>query len=480
MRERKNYRTLIVWVGLLSSVEGMTEEAESTKPNLLFIYTDDQRWDAISYITPHVFTPNLEKLSQQGRRFTQAVVVLPVCSPSRAAALTGRYGMVNGQTTYADTNLKPSEILYSEYLKEAGYLTAHIGKWHIYGQDPHGKFDEVRNTENTRYFWQTKVINNGVAQRAPGKTHDYLINETISIIRSATEKKKPFAIYLATTEPHSKMFGDKRNNGGAEKWMSDETRLYYEKNPLSSLPVPPNIYDDLGGKPPYLLGYRGRVQRVGATGRKAMTPERYRESQYMWFILITELDHALGRLIYALEENGLMRNTFIIFMGDNGTFHGEHGFMSKGLHYEESVRVPFFAVGPGIAPGLDEKSLVSNLDIAPTLLDFAGLPIPENMHGASLKPVLLEDKPFEREYVMLEHPDFNPELETRTAYSLRSKKWKYIRTYEDGRDSPHTFEELYDLENDPFEMNNLAADPERGPLLQSLRDRLETNRAQIH
>jgi len=454
---------------------GFGVSLESEQPNLLLIYTDDQRWDAISYVTPYVYTPNLERLAREGMRFTQATVVLPVCSPSRAAVLTGRYGLANGQTTFSETSLNPTEVTFMKYLRDAGYLTAQVGKWHIYGRDPLDlEFDEVRNTENTKDFWQPLVINNGRKVRAPGAAHDYVVDETISIIKKAREQKQPFAIYLATLEPHNKMFG-----GGGRERMQDETRLYYEQNPLNTMQVPPNIYDDLTAKPPYLQTYRGRTQRTGEGGKRPMTPKRYWDCQYASFTMMTEIDRALGRLFSALEEMDLRRSTYILFMGDNGLFQGEHGLMSKALHYEESVRVPFFAVGPGISPGLDEQSLITNIDIAPTLLEFAGLSVPDNMHGMSLKKVLLEQTPLERDYVLLEHPDVNPVLETRTAFGLRSDRWKYIRTYEDGKDKPYTFEELYDLKEDPYEMQNLATDPERAPFIRLLREELEMRRKDV-
>lgn len=442
---------------------------KNCKPNLLLIYTDDERWDAISYVTPSAYTPNLNQLAQQGRRFIQAAAVLPVCSPSRAAVLTGRYGMANGQTAFVSTTMNSDETTVADHLRNAGYLTAQVGKWHIYGREPEDcGFDEVRNTGNTRDFWQPEVISNGVPIRAEGTAHDYVVDETISIVRKAHESEQPFAIYLATLEPHNKMF-----RGGGSERMSEKTRQHYQLNPLDSLPAPPNIYDNLDNKPPYLKDYRGRINRTGKNGLRPMTPQRYQECQYASFTMMTELDDALGKLFHELEHLELLENTYILFMGDNGLFQGEHGLMSKALHYEESVRVPFFAVGPGIIAGEDRQSLVANIDIAPTLLDLAELPIPATMHGTSLKKLLTDGILLDRKYLLLEHPDVNPILETRTAFSLRSLKWKYIRSYENGKEQPYTFEELYSLENDPFEQNNLAGNPEYAAVLHDVRTELE-------
>ena len=210
-----------------------------------------------------------------------------------------------------------------------------------------------------------------------------------------------------------------------------------------------------------------------------MTPERFYHLQYKIFSLTTEIDRKVGQLIDELEKMNMMDNTYIILMSDNGLFQGEHGLMSKGLHYEESVRVPLFIVGPGITPGFDDQSLATNLDIAPTLLDLAGIPIPENMHGMSLKKTLMDKTPFSRSYAMLEHPDENTTLEVRPAYSLRSRQWKYIQTFENGNDEPFTFEELYNLNNDPFEMENLAGDPAYRQLINDLREELKSTISQL-
>ena len=242
------------------------------KPNLLFIFTDDQRWDAIGYRNPFVYTPNMDRLSQEGVRFNQATIVLPVCSPSRAATLTGRYGSINGVTTYR-TPLNESEVTFFKYLKEAGYHTARLGKWHIHlshdriqggymtAEDRpfpsvYYEFDDIRDLGNSGDFWQPLVINNGKEERAPGTSIDYVVDETIRIIKENQGSGKPFAIYLATMEPHNQMF-----RGGGEERLSDDTRLYYENYPLTTHPVPPSIHDDLTGKPPYLKNYRGRLLR---------------------------------------------------------------------------------------------------------------------------------------------------------------------------------------------------------------------------
>lgn len=455
----------------------LADESTEQQPNLLFIYTDDQRFDGIGYMNPVAFTPHLDRLSAEGLRFNQAVIVLPVCTPSRASVLTGRYSLAHGAQTYGDP-IRREEVTFACLLQRTGYFTAMVGKWHNpleemnhthglpgFNGDPRAYgFDEVRDLGNTRDFFQPVVFENGVQRRAPGTSLDYEIDATIEIIQQATESEQPFAVYLSLLEPHGKMVA-----GGFNVHMRDAVREHYRQHPWRTVPVPPSIFDDLSGKPPYLTTYRGRMIMVG---EEPMTPERY-QGNFSFLRLVTEMDFTLGRLFAALERKGLRENTYIVFMSDNGLFRGEHGFGSKGLHYEESVRVPLFIVGPGIAPGFDNRSLPSNLDIAPTLLDLAGLEIPANMHGQSLKPVLQERTPLDRDFVLLELPQAIPALGVLPAFGLRSQRWKYIQTFEDGLAAGPTFEELYDLLLDRWEMNNLADAPEQAERMRALREELE-------
>jgi arylsulfatase A-like enzyme len=453
---------------VLMGITSVHAEEPVDKPNLIFIFSDDQRWDAIGYANPLVHTPNLDRLSSKGIRFNQAVIALPVCSPARAAAVTGRYAMANGVTDYSKP-LKESEVSFATYLNRAGYMTAMVGKWHIPGRSARDlEFQEIRELGAMAPYLNPIVLEYGIVHHYVGFSTDYLAEQTIQLIEKSKSEGKPFGIWLCPQAPH----GRSVEKGG--NWHSQESARHYNDRIMSDMPVPPHINDDLSGKPPYLKDYRGR-RKIMSKG--PMTAKRYRDERAECFGLITEMDRSLGKLFSKLEELGVSDNTYIVFMSDNGIFRGDHGFMSKALHYEESLRVPLFIVGPGIASGYDD-SLVSNVDIAPTLLDLAGIDIPENMHGKSLKATLLENIPLERSFVLCELPDANNILETCAAYSLRSQRWKYIQTFEEGNDKPYTYEELYDLKVDPFEMNNLSNHPGQQGYLKQLRVELDAQRQQ--
>lgn len=438
--------------------------------NVIFIYTDDQNHDWIGYANPFVLTPNLDRLAAQGMIFDHGVITLPICMPSRATALTGRHNLANG-VTVRGTRLNPGEVSFAEYFNEAGYLTGLIGKWHIPFATASGEgFQEVhqlgtRDGYNTPHYLNPMVIVNGVEQLYEGYEGDFCVDQSLYVIEKARAADQPFMLWVCPFTPHGHQAG---------RWFSDETRRLYRDIDFSDHPVPGNLGADLDGKPPYLRTFRGR--RLGDE-RNAGESYNVRGA----FMQLTELDRALGRLFDFLKAQGLMDTTYIVFMSDNGVFGGRHGMTSKGLLYDAVVRVPLFFAGPGIPGGRrDADTVVSNSDIAPTMLELAGLSVPERMHGKSIKPLLKEDIPLDREFVMLELPKPAQNFETKPAFALRSARWKFIQTYENGLDEPLTFEELYDLENDPYELRNIVAKPEHRETVERLRAELDRRRERFN
>lgn len=443
-----------------TGVQAEPVEAADAQKNVVFIFTDDQNYDWIGYMNPWAVTPNLDRLAGQGMIFEHGLITLPICSPSRATALTGRHNLANGVTGFR-TPLNDGEVSFAQYFNRAGYLTGLIGKWHVPWTTARGaRFQEIhelgkRDGHNTPHYLNPMVIVNGEEQLYEGYEGDFCVDQSLYVIEKARAAGQPFALWVCPFTPHGHRAG---------RWYSDETRRLYRQIDFSDYPIPGNVGADLDGKPPYLQTYRGRVRGSDRHDPRGILMQ------------MTELDRALGRLFDFLEEEGLMESTYIIFMSDNGIFQGHFNLTSKGLLYDPVVRVPLFVAGPGIPGGRrDRVTQVSNVDIAPTMLDLAGLPIPERMHGKSIKPLLKDDIPLDREFVMLELPA-PTELETGPAFGLRSARWKYIQTFEDGVEEPKTFEELYDLENDPYELQNIVAEPEHLETVERLRFELDQHR----
>lgn len=429
--------------------------------NVIFIFTDDQNHDWIGYKNPWVVTPNLDRLAQQGMIFEHGLITLPVCSPARAAALTGRHNLANGVYEFR-TPLNDGEVSFAEYFNDAGYLTGLIGKWHVPWRGAAGAgFQEVHELGkhegyNTPHYFNPMVIINGVEKMYEGYEGDFCVDQSMYVIEKARAAGQPFALWVCPFTPHGHPAG---------RWFSDETRRIYRDIDFTDYPIPQNVGASLDGKPPYLQTYRGRVR-----GSDRHNPRGV-------FMQITELDRALGRLFEFLESEGLMESTYIIFMADNGIFMGHFNLTSKGLLYDPVVRVPLFVAGPGIPGGRrDQVTQISNVDIAPTMLDLTGLPIPERMHGRSIKQLLKDDVALDREFMFLELPGPNPSLETLPAFGLRSTQWKYLQTFENGLDEHRTFEELYDLKNDPYELRNIVAEAEHRETVERLRAELDRQR----
>ena len=434
---------LILAAFVIHSCTAAEQEGIPEEPNFIILFTDDQRYDALGFSgNPNVSTPNLDSLCREGVYFSQACVTTSICSPSRAALLTGRFGSANGVVSVGrNVGLNPGEKTLFHYLNDQDYLTGMVGKWHLEDTPEACGFGYSSFFEGNGTYYNRKFFTGEAMDTATGFIEDHNVLQSIGFMHSAIRQGKPFALFHCTQIPHMDHTFD---------WdVKESTQEAYRRLNL----VPPASWkDDLEGKPGYLEKSRSRQRALyyGYNDRDSLVNhlERYYAS-------ITELDASLGRLFRFLADNKLDRNTYIFFMSDNGWFLGDHNFTSKVLGYEESIRVPFAITGPGIAPERNE-ALVLNIDIAPTILELAGLDIPGNMQGASLVSLLMGETEQVRSAIFYEAPESN--LGSYPLYAIRTRDWKYIQTYDNKDPSRLIFEEIYHLGEDPFEMNNLAGD----------------------
>lgn len=434
---------LFLLVFLLFSCKA-NQEKDPVQPNFLVIFTDDQRASAIGYANDAVHTPHLDKLAGTGRIFDNAFVTLSICSPSRAALLTGRYGSANGVTTFGKVSLNPGEITFANQLKDRGYQTGIIGKWHLKSTPAACGFDYATYFFSNGPWYNRTIVENGKEKTAPGYIEKYIADRSIAYIDSVSKNDAPFLLFHCTQVPHL--------DNHFEWDMRDSTyQNYYQTRNLSP---PENWLDDLNDKPGYLDSGRHRQRAIeyGYKNKDTLLKETKR-----YYAAITEMDAQLGRIINHLQEKQLDDNTYIIFMGDNGWFVGDHLFTSKVLPYEESIAVPLFITGPGIKPGRNQE-LVLNIDIFPTMMDILNQEIAPEVHGESLLPLLNEEEVDWRKQFLYEAPQ--PQLGSWPLWALRSEQWKYIETYHQQHQDSLIFKELYDLKEDPHEMNNLADESE--------------------
>ncbi|MDO8539940.1 MAG: sulfatase-like hydrolase/transferase [Opitutaceae bacterium] len=449
----------LVLAGPLSGV------AAPGRPNVLFILTDDQRFDSVGANgNPHIHTPNLDRLAARSVRFTNANVVMSLCSPSRAAILTGRYGSSNGVTSLGAA-LRPGETTFAQHLKSAGYRTGMVGKWHIGGEPEAVGFDFSCFFRSNGTYFGRPVRDQGKDVRPAQHVDEYCVDRSIAFLEDAARRTGPFLLWHATQLPHM----DNRN-----AWPSpEEFRALYDPK---KLPLPSTIKGDLTGKPPYLAGVRNRTQ---ADKYGYDDPAVVRGHVRDYYAVVTQLDGMIGRLLDALERLGLRDNTWIVFMSDNGWLLGEQRMTSKVLAYADSIRVPLMIAGPGLKPRV-EPGLALNIDITPTLLELAALPASKTMHGRSLVPLLRDANSAWRDAFVYECLDSYGG--TRPMLGAMNAEWSLIQTWETRADvgtAAPPFVELYHRRTDPAEQRNVAVEPANAAIREQLQREIRDHLAQI-
>ncbi len=442
------------------------EKSKDTRPNFIFIIADDMRWDAMSIVQeeqgdqarfPWLKTPNLDALASESMRFKNAMVATSVCSPSRAEYLTGRYGHFNGVASN-QIHFPLDNVTYATLLKEAGYSTAYIGKWHMKNQKERPGFDYSASYTGQGKYEDWFFLIDGVKTKTEGWIDDVSTDFAIEYINR--DHKQPFVMVVGFKTPHIPFIPPARNKD------------LYAGEKIG--PVP-NFYNEAIFKPKVSDSVFSRRKRMLL--RRGMLDTAPREEQPLWaldyFRCISAIDENVGRLMATLQENGLAENTVVIFTSDNGYYMGEHGLGDfrgdKRSAYEEALRVPLLVRYPKkMAKASISEELVLNIDLAPTLLDFAGIKIPEEIQGMSWAPLLTNKDAKFREGFFYEYFFENKFAETPTILAYRTKTKKIIK-YPENED----WTELYDLVADPFETKNLVSSPKHKSLLSSMEKAFE-------
>ena len=437
--------------------------AKDTPPNIVFVITDDQRWDQLGYNGhPVLQTPHIDRIAREGAAFNHFFVCTPLCSPSRASFLTGLYPhkhLVTNNDKLGLDIISHTLMTFPRQLRENGYETAFVGKWHM-GLDDSRRpgFDSWISFKGQGIYIDGVVNDNGTRRQLRGNMTDYLNERAVEFVKQGHEK--PFCLYLAHKAVHGPFLPAKRH----EVLYSD-----YE------FEVPPRDEEDLAGKPVMTR----KVTRVNWTELEGVGPEpaeprrgRGRDAPSVvrdQLRCLASVDEGVGQLFDALESTGQLDNTIFIYTSDNGFLMGEHGrFNDKRLAYEESLRVPFLIRYPDvIQPGNVRDELVLSIDVAPTLLELAGVESIVPMQGESFVPLLQNREAPWREAFLAEyfHEKVAPRIPSWQA--VRTEEWKYIH-YRDTED----LDELYHLAEDPKELKNLIKDSEHQGQLEEMRSRL--------
>ena len=417
------------------------------KPNILVLYADDWRHDTLGAAgNPVVKTPNLDALAKEGMRFTQNCATTSICGVSRATLLTGQYMSRHGCKAFTKFDTPWAET-YPGLLRAAGYHVGHVGKWH------NGAFPAKEYDFGKSYFGKHWYEIEG------RKVHVTQRNEEDALAFLKTRPAgKPFCLTVAFFATHAE-------DGNPEQYLPqpESMALYSDVK----VPVPVNATEESSKRLPPFIGPKneGHIR----WGWRFDTPEKYQKMMKNYYRLATEVDATCGRVLAELKKQGLADNTLVIFTTDNGYFHAEHLLADKWYPHQESIRVPLIIRDPRMpkAPrGTTNDDFTLNIDLAPTLLAYAGVNAPKGMQGRDIAPLYMaENKPEWRNEFFYEHATIGNKEKIPSSEALVRKDWKFMFWPE------FNYEQLFDLKADPIEENDLARDPKHAEKLAEMRKR---------
>ncbi|MEJ5960790.1 sulfatase family protein [Pedobacter immunditicola] len=469
--------TLVTCRAFLFAQTSKTEVA-AKRPNIVIIISDDHAYQTISaYGSKLMQTPNIDRIAKEGIRFDKAYVTNSICGPSRAVMLTGKYSHKNGFKDNESSVFNGDQDSFVKQLQRGGYETAWIGKWHLESRPQGFNFWQILPDQG-QYFNPDFDLMDGSKKRIEGYVTNIITDEAENWL-DKRDQSKPFCVVIGHKATH-------------RVWLPDTSDL--GRFDQVNFPLPANFYDtyqnrraaglqDMSIEKTMVMGYDLKMfgsdenksldasfNRMNPAQRakidayykpieaqlealklqgKALTEWKFQRYMRDYLSTAASLDRNIGRTLDYLDKNGLSQNTIVIYLSDQGFFMGEHGWFDKRWIYEESFRTPMVMRYPAlIKPGAVSDRFVMNLDIAPTLLDAAGLPISEDIQGKSMLPAI-ENKTDKGREVLYYHYYENGEHAVSPHFGIRTKRYKLIRFYKRVAGW-----ELYDLETDPHEMDN--------------------------
>ena len=433
------------------------QKSTEDKPNIIFILTDDQRFDAIGYAgNKYVETPQMDDLAKSGTYFNTAIVTTPICAASRASLFTGLHERAHN-FNFQTGNVREEYMAnsYPTVLKNNGYYTGFYGKYGVRYNDLDKQFDEYEDYDRNHSFkdrrgYYYKTIDNDTVHLTR-----YTGQQAIDFIDKNATNEKPFCLSLSFSAPHA-------HDSAPDQyfWQAETDKL------LTDITIPePELGDDK------YFNAQPKIVRDGFNWLRWTwrydTPEKYQHSLKGYYRMISGIDLEIAKIRKKLEEKGLEKNTVIIVMGDNGYFLGERKLAGKWLMYDNSIRVPLIVFDPRVNSHQDIDDMVLNIDVTQTIADLAGVKAPDTWQGKSLLPIVKkETNTIARDTILIEHIwDFS---EIPPSEGVRTEEWKYFRYVND-----KSIEELYNLKKDPKEINNLIGKKKYKAVADNLRAKLD-------
>ena len=483
----------------ISSCGPKNNETEPKPPNIIFIMSDDHAFQAVSaYGHGLNSTPNIDRIGREGAIFHKGFVSNSICAPSRAAMLTGKHSFVNGKVD----NMQPfdwNQPNFAKMLHQAGYSTALVGKIHLDGA-PQG-FDYSCVLPGQGHYYNPDFIENGVRRNIPGYVTSITTRLTLDWLENKRDKEKPFLLlyhqkaphrnwkpeekYLdlfddKTFEPPANYFDDYEGRGTAAKeqemqvdgharWGHDFKMLVDPRGDSTGFSKQLKRFDDQQ-RAAWLAAYTPKNEKMRAAKLEGNELGKWKFNRYIkdYLRCIQSVDDGVGEVLDYLDENGLAENTIVVYTSDQGFYLGEHGWFDKRFMYEESLRTPILMRYPKeIEAGAQIDQLIQNIDFAPTFLDYAGVKVPEDIQGVSFRNVINGKAKEWRDAIYYTYYEYPSVHMVKRHYGVRTDRYKLIHFYYDIDEW-----ELYDLEKDPSEMNNVYDDPDYAEVRENMHARL--------
>lgn len=435
---------------------------QQPKPNIILLLADDMRYNALGCMGNSIIkTPAIDRLAEKGTNFKNAYVTTSICCISRASIFSGQYAarhrILDFATEFSDSARQQN---FPALLKQNGYYTGFVGKYGVGDKLPEQDYNYWKGFPGQGVFFYKD------AAGKPIHSTDLMANQAIEFI-NVRDKSKPFCLQVSFKAPHVED-NNKLHNGYV---YSPFYESYYANETIPASPTGgDNFYNSF--PEPFRVNAKGITNEARVRWQQRFsTPEKYQESVKSYYRLVTGMDDAVKKIVEELTKKGLEKNTVIIFTGDNGYAFGDHGLEGKWFGQNESIRVPTIIYdGRNPVDKHNNEQLVLNVDVAPTILDYAGFQIPAGMQGKTLQPLTKgDDKPLRSEF----YYDHLYDTEGSKVYlpkteGLVQQRYKYMRNFNGNDPDNFFYEELYDQLLDPFEVHNLASDPKEAALKEGM------------